>query len=1059
MKARAVFIGICSAILMWLIIGVIDYFATQTPSILIFIAPENQTELIKRLLITVFYGFFIILTHVYIARYKKTLNLPDKDECLSIFKNGDSYDLLYVKDADGNYLEINNSFLQFFDIRMKNYFGKSSKKISETANNHKDFFEELPKYEDNAWTQRKTFRIDREFTGSRGDIRFYDIMIKPLYHPNGKQKCLLFSARDITERKITESSLANRTRQLTCLFEYSQKVLRYDNIQDIMNETITTAKKSLGIDYACLREKVTIENRDFLIARAGIEIDSRFELDFDCKDNFYLQVLNSVYAGEPIIIDDFRQNNIFNTQDYFSKYGITCGLSVPVHYDNELKGMLSVFSKKKRRFSLMDISLIQSLGNYTGMSITRKINENQVRSSEKNFRQLFENSLVGFVRARGTDGKILYANNIVKEAMGVSKEKTVSLYARDYYDDPYDRDIFFTALKENGFVTNYETTFRYPNSKIVHVIINAIYFPEIDIIESTITDITQIRDHHNRILESEKRFRRLYENAPVSIIRTLAKTGDIIFANRKARELFGIASDSPSIKSSESIIKFWKEKSRRDKFVEEVKKTGILDDYQIEFILEDGEVVSLLLNSVYYKESDVIESSITDVSMIRNLKEQYRNLYNEAQVGIVSISLKTDEVLTANRKLIEMLGVSHEGFEEYRKLKEKPPVIQKYYSNPEVRKKIIEELKKNKEVNNYELELLRKDGTPIQTIVNAKYHPEKEIVEVSIVDITKKKEIEKQLVKAKKRAEEMNRMKSDFLAKITHDLKTPLTSIMGFCDILQDEDNSADEKQTYIGIISKSANRLLKMINDILSFAKLESKEITINIEHFSLKQLLDEVISIMSPLIENKDLDFDFIYDRKIPSEIGTDPDKLSQILINLMTNAVKFTNSGKIALEVKYSPPIHTFKGDDERRILFKVIDTGVGIPFEKQNLIFSPFVQVDEHKKSTHEGTGLGLSIVESYVELLGGRIWVESEPGKGSTFLFSITITDDQPNEAVFVEENDSHSNMKIEKTEQGKKKIRKSHNNRTKRDVDNRNILKRFYISDIKSFHDSQGNLL
>ncbi|MBN2808827.1 MAG: response regulator [Deltaproteobacteria bacterium] len=232
------------------------------------------------------------------------------------------------------------------------------------------------------------------------------------------------------------------------------------------------------------------------------------------------------------------------------------------------------------------------------------------------------------------------------------------------------------------------------------------------------------------------------------------------------------------------------------------------------------------------------------------------------------------------------------------------------------------------------------------------------------------------------RAEEANRAKSEFLANMSHEIRTPLNAILGFTQILQEHPLNQEEK-TYLNYISESGHHLLQIINEILDIAKIESGSMLLEELDFDLNQLLDEVAVIIRGHMK-PEIEYRLPRVQGLPRVCG-DELKLKQVLINLINNASKFTDKGTIEIQV-------TVKEMDEKalELLFFVRDTGKGIALENQPLVFQSFTQEDSSITRKYGGTGLGLTISKKIVELMGGRMWLESEPGKGTTFYFTVRL---------------------------------------------------------------------
>ena len=232
--------------------------------------------------------------------------------------------------------------------------------------------------------------------------------------------------------------------------------------------------------------------------------------------------------------------------------------------------------------------------------------------------------------------------------------------------------------------------------------------------------------------------------------------------------------------------------------------------------------------------------------------------------------------------------------------------------------------------------------------------------------------------KEKERAEESDRLKSAFLANMSHEIRTPMNGILGFLEILEDTDLSLAERKNYTGIVSKSGNRLLETINNIIEISKIESGQIQENIDSLDVTEALRDMYKFFLPQTDIKGLELVNSNENSPPLVIGTDRNKLNSILTNLIKNAIKFTTSGSIEFGYELQ----------KDKLLFTVNDTGKGIPEPQIEKMFDRFIQADNSLNREHEGSGLGLSIAKSYSEQLGGEIGVESSLGKGSSFYFTI-----------------------------------------------------------------------
>jgi len=246
-------------------------------------------------------------------------------------------------------------------------------------------------------------------------------------------------------------------------------------------------------------------------------------------------------------------------------------------------------------------------------------------------------------------------------------------------------------------------------------------------------------------------------------------------------------------------------------------------------------------------------------------------------------------------------------------------------------------------------------------------------------DITESKQAKEDLIKAKEKAEESDRLKTAFLNNISHEIRTPMNAICGFSNLLNKPNLTAEKRSDFTSIIQESSNQLLSIVTDIVTISTIETKQERVNIEKVSINSILNELLTIFEPQAVTKNLNLRL--NMQLPdlqSVVYTDKTNINQILSNLLLNAIKFTNTGSVEFG-------YILK---DLNLEFYVADTGIGIKKEACEKIFERFIQADETIHVNYGGTGLGLSIVKGYVELLDGKIWVQSELDKGSTFYFTI-----------------------------------------------------------------------
>ena len=259
-----------------------------------------------------------------------------------------------------------------------------------------------------------------------------------------------------------------------------------------------------------------------------------------------------------------------------------------------------------------------------------------------------------------------------------------------------------------------------------------------------------------------------------------------------------------------------------------------------------------------------------------------------------------------------------------------------------------------------------------------------EYIEGIFIDITERKKNESAIID-KELAQSANKAKSEFLANMSHEIKTPLNGIIGFTELLMKTELNTNQ-ESYMATVHQSANTLLGIINNILDFSKIEARKLELDIQSVAIKEILESIEQVVRYDLENKELELHILVDDSIPKTLHLDPIRVKQILLNLVSNAIKFTKKASISVQLKIKKQL-----DAERyKIRFLVIDSGIGIMLENQKKIFEPFLQEDNSTTRKYGGTGLGLTITNQLLQLMNSKLKVKSVPNEGSTFYFDLIL---------------------------------------------------------------------
>jgi PAS domain S-box-containing protein len=386
---------------------------------------------------------------------------------------------------------------------------------------------------------------------------------------------------------------------------------------------------------------------------------------------------------------------------------------------------------------------------------------------------------------------------------------------------------------------------------------------------------------------------------------------------------------------------------------------------------------SALTSQVLDKTLRHLHQKIESENKIKKTESKLSYILEKTSTGLVIMD-ENGIILEANDSFLNMVGINSLDVLVGRKMTD--------WSSTESAKTTadaIAECKENQAVTDVEITFEKPGGQDSYILMNALLERENEENKIFAIcrDITERKLYEKQLKDAKIKAEEADKLKSAFLANMSHEIRTPMNAIVGFADLLGRAELKDEERETYIKIIKSSSNSLLGLINDIIDLSKIEVERININKIEFSLQTVLLELYSsYSSETEENVQLIFDN-QDETDSIRLTTDPLRFKQVFTNLIDNALKFTDKGTVNFGYSIK---------SKSKIQFYVKDTGIGIPKSKQEIIFDRFRKLEEDSSKLYRGTGLGLTISKKLIELLGGRIWLESEQNQGATFYFDLPL---------------------------------------------------------------------
>jgi PAS domain S-box-containing protein len=491
-------------------------------------------------------------------------------------------------------------------------------------------------------------------------------------------------------------------------------------------------------------------------------------------------------------------------------------------------------------------------------------------------------------------------------------------------------------------------------------------------------DITE----RTRAGEVRARLAAIVESSDDAIIsRTLE--GTITSWNKGAEVMFGYRADDMMGKNVSALAA----EDRDDEFEAILQRVGQgekITHFETVRVRKDGRRidVSLSISPIRNAAGDVVAAATIarDITERKRAEEaleeseaKLKGIFNSVQTGIMVIDPATHRIVDANPVALKLIAAPRDTVVG--------AICHKFVCPADIGRCPVLDL--GQPVDNSERVLLTATGERraiIKTVTSVVISGRTHLLE-SFVDITELKRGEQELRDAKETAEAASRAKSEFLAMMSHEIRTPMNGIIGMTELALDTPLSSEQRE-YLNLVKESSDALLTLINDILDFSKVEAGRLSLDISEFDLQDTLSNTMRALAPRADVKGLELTWETLRELPDRLVGDPGRLRQILLNLAGNAIKFTERGEVALRVETDS-----QGEDWTALHFCVTDTGIGIPLEKQQRIFEAFMQADSSTTRKYGGTGLGLAISTRLVNLMGGRIWVESEPNKGSSFHFT------------------------------------------------------------------------